>query len=323
MRAIIVTRLGGPEVLELSSAPLPEAAPGEVRVRLQAIGVNFADTERRRGIYATPQLPWTPGHEGAGVVDEIGEGVSPGLLGARVAFWSRASSGAYAESVTVPVGDLFQFPAPVSFAQMAALPLQGLTAWGVVHLAARIKNGQNVLVHAAAGGVGRIAVQLAIAAGARVIGTGSSDAKLQAIGELGATPLAYGDEVPKRVRALTRGRGADVVLDSVGRDTQAASVAALAPFGTLVFFGEASGAPIPIVVDDLYARSLRVGAFGLDTDAAPEAYANARQRLAAAVSDGSLKLAIAGTYPLAHAADAHTALESRATIGKVILEPAL
>jgi NADPH2:quinone reductase len=319
MRAIIVTRLGGPEVLELSSAPLPEAAPGEVRVRLHATGVNFADTERRRGVYATPQLPWTPGHEGAGVVDEIGEGVSPSLLGARVAFWSRGSSGTYAESVTVPATDLFLFPASVSFAQMAALPLQGLTAWGLVHLAARIKKGQLVLVHAAAGGVGRIVVQLAVAAGARVIGTASSAEKLQALGELGATPLGYGDDLHKRVRALTRGRGADVVLDSVGRDTQAQSLASLAPFGTLMFFGEASGAPTPIVVDDLYARSVRVGAFGLDTDAAPDAYAQARQMLAAAVCDGSLKLAIAATYPLARAADAHALLESRGTIGKVIL----
>ena len=283
--------------------------------------MNFADTERRRGIYATPRLPWTPGHEGAGIVDELGEGVSPGLLGARVGFWSRGSTGTYSTHATVPAEHLFRFATEVPFAQMAALPLQGLTAYGVVHLAASVKKGQYVLVHAAAGGVGRIAVQLALRAGARVIGTGSSEAKLAEIGALGATPLAYGEDQVRHVRALTRGRGVEVVLDSVGLDTQAASLASLAPFGTLIFYGEASGAPLPVVIDDLYGRSLRVGAFGLDLDAAPEAYEQARRTLAEGVSEGWLKLAIAGTYGLSQAADAHRALESRGTIGKVVLDP--
>jgi NADPH2:quinone reductase len=204
---------------------------------------------------------------------------------------------------------------------MAALPLQGLTAWGVVHLAARLEPGQSVLLHAAAGGVGRLALQLAQRAGARVFGTGSTPAKRAEIERLGATALPYGEGLAEQVRALTGGRGADVVLDSVGRDTQAASLAALAPFGTLVFFGEASGAPSPVAIDDLYRGSQRVGAFGLDLAAAPARYAQARAQLAAALCDGSLSLAIAKVYALERAGEAHAALEGRGTIGKLLLSP--
>lgn len=324
MRAIVVTRLGGPEVLTPAEATLPLPGPGEVRVALRAIGVNFSETERRRGVYARPALPWIPGNEGAGVVDALGAGADPALLGARVAFWSPLTSGTYATHATVAASEVIQFPAEVPFAQMAALPLQGLTAWGVVHLAARVSRGQTLLLHAAAGGVGRLALQLCLRAGARVLGTGSTEAKRAEIERLGGVALPSlpgGRDLAEQVRALTGGRGVDLVLDSVGRDTRDLGLGVLAPFGALIFFGEASGAPAPISVDDLYARSVRVGAFGLDTAAAPAAYAEARVTLAAGVCDGSVSLSIGKVYALEEAAEAHRALEGRGAIGKLILDP--
>ncbi len=324
MRAIVVTRLGGPEVLTPAEAPLPLPGPGEVRVALRAIGVNFAETERRRGVYARPALPWIPGNEGAGVVDALGAGADPALLGARVAFWAPRTSGTYATHATVAAEEVLQFPAELPFAQMAALPLQGLTAWGVVHLAAKVSRGQTVLLHAAAGGVGRLALQLCLRAGARVFGTGSIEAKRAEIERLGGVALPSlpgGDDLAGRVRALTAGRGVDVVLDSVGRDSRDVGLAALAPFGALIFFGEASGAPAPILVEELYARSVRVGAFGLDTAAAPAAFQGARASLAAALCDGALSVASGAVYALEDAAEAHRALEGRSAIGKLILDP--
>jgi NADPH2:quinone reductase len=320
MRAILVTALGGPEVLVPTDVPAPVPGPGEVLIQLGAIGVNFADTERRRGAYARPTLPWIPGHEGGGTIAALGDGVDRGLLGMSVGYWSRRSTGSYAQRAAVPVEDLFEWPAGTPAATMAALPLQGLTAYGVVHFAARVRAGETVLVHGAAGGVGQLAVQLAIAAGARVLGTGSTAAKQAAIAGLGAEPLAYGDDLATRITARCP-RGVDVVLDAIGRDTQAVSRAVLAPFGRLVYFGEASGAPAPINVDDLYERSLAISAFGLDLDAAPARWAEARAQLIAAVQSRRLILTIAPAIPLTEAARAHVALEGRATIGKLVLDP--
>jgi NADPH:quinone reductase len=321
MRAIVVARIGGPEVLVVEDVPVPEPGPGEVRVRIRAIGVNFADTERRRAVYGPPPLPYIPGHEAAGEIDALGDGVDAALDGARVAYWTTRSTGSYAPYAVVAARDLFHFPRELPFAQMAALPQQGLTAWGVVHRSAAVRAGQTVLVHAAAGGVGQILVQLARRRGARVLGTASSDAKLAAVRALGAEALPYGDDLAARVRALTGGRGVDVVLDSVGLATQAASMAVLAPLGLLVFYGDASGAPAPIAIDDLYGRSLRVGAYGLDLDVDPAGWDEARRQLAAAVCDGELTLTVAPPIALSDAAEAHRALEARATIGKLILDP--
>ncbi len=187
-------------------APVP--GPGEVGVRIRAIGVNFADTERRRGVYAVPKLPWIPGHEAAGMVEALGDGVDRALLGARVAYWTPRSSGSYAAYATAPARELFRFASEIAFERMAALPLQGLTAWGVVHLAARVRAGQ------------------------------------------------------------------------VG-----------------------------------------VAAYGLDVELDPDACADARRALAAAVSGGSLALTVAPPMPLSAAADAHRAIEARQTIGKLVLDP--
>jgi NADPH2:quinone reductase len=321
VRAIQVTRFGPPEVLTLATLPDPTPAPGEVRVRVHAVGVNFSDTERRRAVFDPPALPWVPGREAAGVVDLVGEGVDPALAGARVAYYSRRRGGAYAELATVAVDELLHFPDAVPFVTMAAVPVQGLTAWGLVHLVANVRAGDVVLLHAAAGGVGQLAVQLARRAGARVLGTVSTDEKAAIVRRLGAEPLRYGDDLAERVRAATGGRGADVVLDSVGLATHVASLAAVATFGQVVFFGDASGPVPPIDVEALYARSARVGAFNLAFDDAPARWAEAKRALVDLVATGALSVNVSRTLPLAAAAQAHHALESRASTGKLVLVP--
>jgi NADPH2:quinone reductase len=321
VRAIQVTRFGPPEVLTLTTLPDPMPAPGEVRVRVHAIGVNFSDTERRRAVFDPPALPWVPGREAAGVVDLVGEGVDPALAGARVAYYSRRRGGAYAELATVAVDELLHFPDSVPFATMAAVPVQGLTAWGLVHFAANVRPGDVVLVHAAAGGVGQLAVQLARRAGARVLGTVSSDQKASVVRRLGAEPLRYGDDLADRVRAATGGHGADVVLDSVGLATHGVSLAAVATYGQVVFFGDASGPVPPIDVEELYRRSTRVGAFNLAFDDAPARWVEARRALVELVASSALSVNVSRALPLAAAAQAHQALESRASSGKLVLLP--
>lgn len=306
MRAIVATRLGEPEVLELSEAPRPEPGPGQVLVRVHRVGVNFSDTERRRAAYRKPNLPWIPGGEGAGVVEAVGGGVDPSLRGRRVGFFKPPTeSGAYAEYAVAPASTLFFLGERLGFDEGAALPLQGLTAYGLVRIAARIEVGQTVLIHAAGGGLGLLAVQLCRIAGARVLGTVSNDAKAEAVRAMGGEPLAYGDDLVERVFAATArwgGRGVDVVLDSVGQATQDASLGMLAPYGHLVLYGDASGPPRPIEPDRLY-----------------ELWEGARRDLLRWVEDGSLHLTIARVLPLAAAAEAHRLLESRQVAGKLLL----
>lgn len=324
MRAIVVQRLGPPEVLELSEAPVPEPGPGQVLVRLHAVGVNFSDTERRRGVYPAFDLPWIPGTEGAGRVVAVGPDTEPGLLDRRVAFWAMppAVSGTYAEYAVVPAGGLFLLGPDTPFDIGAAFPQQGLTAYGLTFLATTIHPGATVLIHAAAGGVGQILVQLVRRQGARVFGSVSSPEKAAAVAALGAEPLLYGEDLPERVAAATGGRGVDRVFDSVGKATQVQSLAMLAPHGELIFFGDASGPPAPIDPDHLYGRSLKIGAFGLNVDRDPAAWVIARRRLLEWIEAGELTISISRRFPLAEAAEAHRLLEGRATIGKVVLMPA-
>jgi len=321
MQAIVVHALGDPEVLTLRAHPVPEPGPGEVLVHLQAVGVNFSDTERRRGIYDPPALPWIPGNEAAGVVEGLGAGVEPDWLGCRVAFWAPRTSGTYAEYTVAPANTLFSLLDGLDIAVAAALPAQGLTAYGLAHFATALSPGQTALVHAAAGGVGALLVQLLVARGVRVFGTASSDSKRESVGTLGAVPLSYGSGLPGLVRQATDGRGVDAVFDSVGRATQAESLAALGLYGHLVFFGEASGSPAPVHPDELYPRNLRVSSFWLAADP-PERWNAARRELQEWVLDGRLRVTVAQSFPLAQAAEAHRRLEQRQTQGKLILVPA-
>jgi NADPH2:quinone reductase len=320
MHAIVVHRLGAPEVLATGHRPVPEPGPGEVLVRLHAIGVNFSDTERRRGVFDAPMLPWTPGNEAAGVVEAAGAGTgTDGWIGRRVAFWAPRTSGCYAELATVPAAALFHLRDDIDFATGAALPAQGLTAYALAHASTALEPGATALVHAAAGGVGALLVQLLLRRGVKVFGTASA-AKLPLVEAAGGVPMPYGRDLADRVRRETGGRGVDAVFDSVGRDTQEVSLAALALYGRLVWFGESSGPPEPVLADALYPRNLGVSAFWLAADP-PERWDAARRELQEWVATGALRVAIDRTYPLAQAAEAHRRLEARETRGKVILVP--
>lgn len=320
MRAIVVSALGDPGVLVLRSHPVPRPGPGEVLVRLHAIGVNFSDTERRRGVYDPPALPWIPGNEAAGVVEALGPEVEPGWLGCRVAFWAPRTSGTYAEYAVTPATSLFRLLERIDAAVGTALPAQGLTAYGLAHFATALSPGQTALVHAAAGGVGALLVQLLRHRGVRVFGTASSELRRDRVSDLGAIPLAYGPGLPEQVRSATGGRGVDAVFDSVGRATQDESLAALALYGHLVFFGESGGSPAPVHPDALYPRNLRVSSFWLAADP-PERWVTARVELQEWVLAGRLRVTVGQAFPLAEAAEAHRRLESRQAEGKLILLP--
>jgi len=320
MQAIVVQALGDPDVLALRAHPIPQPGPGEALVRLQAIGVNFSDTERRRGVYDPPVLPWIPGNEAAGIVEALGSDVDRSWLGRRVAFWAPRTSGTYAEYAVTPASSLFSLLDDLDIAVAAALPVQGLTAYGLANAATALAPGQTALVHAAAGGVGSLLLQLLKQRGVLTFGTASSAAKQERIRELGATALPYGPDVPERVHAATSGRGVDAVFDSVGRATQTESLASLTLYGQLVFFGESSGSPAPIHPDELYGRNLRISSFWLAADL-PERWNAARRELQELVIAGQLRVTIGPTFSLADAAEAHRRLERRQTQGKLILIP--
>jgi NADPH2:quinone reductase len=321
MHAIVARSLGPPEVLAYVTLPDPAPGPGEVLVRVHAAGINFADTERRRGLYQQVTLPWIPGDEGAGVVEALGPGVDRAWLGRRVAFWAPATSGSYAELAVVRADGLFELLDGLDFATAAALPEQGLTAYGLAHRATSLPPGATALVHAAAGGVGALLVQLLRLRGVRVLGTASSPAKQAVVRQLGAEALDYGDGLVERVRQATGGCGVDAVFDSVGRPTQAASLASLAPYGRLVFFGDAGGRPEPVDPDALYGRNLSVSAWLLPADPVGS-WEVARRQLQDWVVSGALRVIVGQVFPLAEAAEAHRQLESRSTHGKLILRPA-
>jgi NADPH2:quinone reductase len=320
MNAIVVHALGDPDVLTLRPHPIPQPGPCDVLVRLQAIGVNFSDTERRRGVYDPPVLPWIPGNEAAGIVEAVGKGVDPTWLERRVAFWAPRTSGAYAEYTAAPANTLFALLDGIDAQTGAALPVQGLTAYGLANAATSLTSGQTALVHAAAGGTGALLVQMLQRRGVRVFGTASSESKQDRVRELGATALPYGPDLPLVLKDATDGRGVDAVFDSVGLATQADSLASLALYGQLVFFGDSSGSPVSIHPDELYRRNLRVSSFWLAADP-PERWDTARRELQEWVMKGQLRITIDRTFPLAAAAEAHRRLEQRQTQGKLILIP--
>ncbi|MBD7919457.1 quinone oxidoreductase [Cellulomonas sp. Sa3CUA2] len=327
MRAVIATGAGGPEVLQVTDVPDPRPAPDEVVVRVAAAGVNFIDTYRRRGIYRMP-FPHVVGSEGAGEVVETGSDVTTLAPGDRVA-WSSAP-GSYAELVAVRESETLPVPAGVDDATAAALPMQGMTAHYLVASTFTLAAGHDVLLHAGAGGVGLLVTQLAAARGARVISTvGSADKEHLARAAGAADVVRYrelsdlADELPALVRELTGGRGVDVVYDGVGKDTFDASLASLARRGTLVLFGASSGQVPPFDLQRLNsAGSLYVTRPTLgDYTATRDELLWRATELFDAVVAGALDVRVGATFPLADAADAHRALEGRATTGKVLLLP--
>jgi len=322
-KAIRLTRTGGPEVLEYVDVEVGEPGPGEARVRQHAIGLNFIDVYFRSGLYPMP-LPSGLGQEGAGVVEAVGEGVTHVRPGDRVAYAGRPN-GAYSEVRVMPADILVKLPDTIDFETAAAMMLQGLTVQYLFNGTYKLQPGQTILFHAAAGGVGLIACQWARALGVHLIGTvGSKEKGELALAHGAAHVINYNEEdIVARVLEITGGARVPVVYDSVGKDTFIRSLDCLQPRGLMVSFGNSSGAVPPFSLNELASRgSLYITRPSLGAYAAtrPELEAMAAD-LFQMVASGKVKVDIRQRFPLADAAQAHIALESRRTTGSTILLP--
>jgi NADPH:quinone reductase len=324
VQAIQVTQYGGPEVLELSEVPIPEPGPGQVRIKVTATSVNFADIQGRKAPYHTsPPPPFIPGLEATGMIDAIGPGVSGFEPGQRVA--GLVDGGSYAEYVLARTIGVYAVPDNVEPREAAVFSSVGTTAYNLLTLAARIQPGEAVLIHAAAGGVGSTAVQLARLLGAaRIIGTVGSAEKADLIRSLGADEaINYREEnVSERVMQATRGAGVDVILDAVGKDTFEASLASLALHGRLVVYGQSSGPPPAFEFGPLFSQNKAVIGYstGGHRRSRPEVLRPAGLAVLKLLAAGRWKPVIDRTLPLAQAGDAQHLVETRATMGKVVLE---
>lgn len=319
MRAIVMTETGGPEVLRAVDAPPPAPAPGEVLVRTHAAGLNFIEIYQRTGGYPVA-FPFTPGSEGAGVVEALGEGVTSLRVGDRVC--TAEATGTYAELFTVPADRAVVVPAGIELDVAAALPLQGLTAHYLATAAAHPKRGETALVHAGAGGVGLLLTQVLVARGVRVITTTSDDEKAELSRAEGAWRSIPYEGFRDAVRALTDGAGVPVVYDGVGRATFDESLASLAVRGELVLFGAASGPVPPVDLQRLNAGgSLSITRPSLGHFLRTPAERSGRYReLFGMIEVGTLDVRIGARFPLAEAGAAQAALAGRGTTGKVLLE---
>jgi NADPH2:quinone reductase len=322
MKAIRVYHHGGVEVLKYEDVPVPTPAAHEALVKIAAIGVNFIDVYHRTGLYKVA-LPFTPGHEASGVVESIGKQVVEAEVGQCVAFVMVL--GSYAEYALVPANRLIPLPETVAFETGAAVMLQGMTAHYLTHATYPLQAGQTCLVHAAAGGVGLLLIQMAKRRGARVIGTVSTEEKARLAQAAGADEIILytRQDFESEIKRLTEGKGVEVVYDSVGKTTYEKSLSCLRPRGCLVLFGQSSGTVPPIDPLVLSAK----GSLYL-TRATLAHYIATRDDLLQRAGDvitwaanGELKLRIHGIFSLAETAQAHTLLESRQTSGKLLLKP--
>jgi NADPH2:quinone reductase len=320
MRAIQAREAGGADVLELVDLPRGDPGPGEVLVRHEAIGLNFIDIYFRSGVYPTT-FPARLGMEAAGVVEAVGDGVSRFKAGDRIAY-ARGPAGAYAEYNIVPAALAVHIPTDVPFETAAACLLKGMTAEFLVRRTFHVKQGQAILVHAAAGGVGSILTQWAKALGAIVIGTVGTEAKAEIAKGQGCDHVILDNEdVAARVKALTGGEGVPVVYDSVGRATFEASLNSLAKRGMLVCFGNASG-PAPAVEP---LRLMRAGSLFLtrptlfDYVTTAEELDESAGALFEMISSGKVRIQIGQRFPLAETRQAHEALEGRRTTGSTVI----
>jgi NADPH2:quinone reductase len=323
-KAIRIYKTGGPDVMRWEDVDPGKPEPGEALVRHEAVGLNFIDVYHRTGLYPLPALPATPGMEGAGVVEEIGKGVTEVAVGDRVAY-AGIPPGAYAQVRRIPAHRLVKLPAGISFDQGAAMMLQGMTARYLLRGCYAVKAGDTILIHAAAGGVGSIVCQWARHLGATVIGTVGSEQKAKIAKTNGCDhPILYtAEDFSARVREITDGAGVDVVYDSVGQATFRQSLDCLRPMGMMVSFGQSSGLVPPLDLGELAARgSLFITRPSLMAYTADRKdLLDHAQDLFAAVQSGAVKIEVNQTYPLAEAARAHQDLESRKTTGSTILIP--
>ena len=320
MRAVRVHAAGGPEALQVDELPIPIPGAGEALVRVEAAGVNFIDVYKRMALYKLP-LPATLGEEGAGTVAAVGPGVADVRDGDRVA-WAGAT-GSYAEYAVVPAGKLVPLPGPVTVETGAATMLQGMTAHYLATSTFPLAEGHRCLVHAAAGGVGLLLVQIARRRGAFVIGTAGSEEKAALARGAGADEVILYDtrDFVAETKRITGGEGLDVVYDSVGRTTFLRGLDLLRPRGMMVLFGQSSGpvAPIdPQILNQKGSLFLTRPTLAHYTATRPELLARAHD-LFGWIAEGKLSVRIGATYPLAEAGEAHRALEGRRTTGKVLL----
>jgi len=320
MKAVYIEQTGGIEMLQYGERPKPAPGAGEVLVKVAYSGVNFVDTYHRIGLYKVP-LPAILGSEGAGTVEQVGEGVTAFKPGDRVAY--AMARGSYAEFQAVPAAQLVSIPASVDLATAAAAMLQGMTAHYLTHSTFALKAGQTALVHAAAGGTGRLIVQMCKMIGARAIGTVGSEEKAKlTLGDGASDAILYNtQDFVAEVQRLTGGQGVDVVYDSVGQTTFLKSLDCLKARGLLAFFGQSSGPVAPVDPLILMAKgSLYLTRPTLGTYIASRADLEWRTRdVFDWIASGKIKIRIDKTYPLAEAAQAQRDLEGRKTTGKLIL----
>jgi NADPH2:quinone reductase len=327
MQRVEVTEFGESDVLEVTDAEKPEPGPGQVRIEVEAAGVNFADIMQRRGDYVGgPEPTYVPGMEAAGTIDAVGEATaSEGgpEEGSRVV--AMTGQNGYAEYVLADADSLFEVPESMSFEAAAGFPVQFLTAHAVLHEWGGLEDGERVLIHAAAGGVGTAAVQLASAAGAEVFGTASTDEKLGLAERLGCDhPINYEEtDFAEEIRAITDGKGVTLVLDGVGGETFARSLDALSHFGRIVAYGAASGEPGAVDTTRLLFENKSVLGFHLGNSLQrdPQRILAAVPKLQEMLVAGDLEVVVGETVPLEDAAEAHEAIENRETTGKVVLKP--
>lgn len=315
MKAVRLHETGGADVLHVEEIDRPQPGAGEVLIRTAVAGVNYADVMLRNGNYLSkPTLPFTPGFEVAGVVESVGAGVEHLRAGQRV--MATLAGGGYAEYAVADAVRVVPLPDSLDFGQATALLVQGLTALGLLQ---GLRAGQTVLVHAAAGGVGSLLVQLAKQRGARVIGTASTAAKLETVAQLGAdATINYtGADWAEQVLAATGGKGVDLLIEMVGGEIGARNVELLAAGATMIVYGAASGEDFQISALGLLGKNLTVRGYTLYSES-PETLAEFTRELTAHVEAGRLRITVR-EFPLAEAAAAHRAIEGRQTTGKVVL----
>lgn len=329
MRAIRIHAYGGPEVMQLEELPLPVPGPGQALVRVQAASVNFLDVQKRRGELAgqafykranagEPELPATLGSQGVGVVETLGPEVNNFQAGSRVSFVGNS----YATHALVPAARLIPIPDDIGLEQAAAGLNQGFLAYAFTHFAYPVKPGDWCLIQAAAGGIGLLLCQMAKIRDGRVIGVTSTEEKAKFVRDAGADEVIISKQadIAKEARRITKGRGADVVYDGVGKDTFEANLKSLAPGGYLVIYGQSSGYVPPF---DLMTLQERGSLFLTRTNGLPylKEYPGYLPRFAAWMREGRLSVRIHRTYPLAQAVEAHAALEQRQISGRILLLP--